>query len=165
LLLAIRLPAHSVQRLALTGGLALALFLSTTSDAGSRWSSSAGWQYLTEKDPNLAGWLPQPGGIFYESDMEFFYQTFFKNPTAPWRYMVGFESAFMPPDDLVTYQQILSHFDNADVYQPWIKKMRPPDRLVLSSRSNPSSFLPALEWKHAAGLLWLGRLPVNPARP
>jgi hypothetical protein len=154
-----RLPAHSLQRLALAGGLALTLLLATTNDAGSRWSASADWEYLTEDDPNLAGWLPQPGGIFYETDMEFFFHTFFKNPTAPWRYTVGYEPALMPPDDLATYQQILLHFDNADVYRPWIKKMRPPDRLVLSSHSNPTAFLPELEWKHAVGALWLGRLP------
>jgi len=162
LLLKIRLPADSLRRLALTCGLAVTLFLTTTNDAGSRWSASAGWTYLTEDDPNLAGWLPAPGGIFYESDVEFFYHTLFKNPNAPWRYTVGFESAFMPPEDLATYQQILLHFDTAEAYQPWIKKMRPPDRMVLSAHSNPSSFLPALEWKHAAGLLWLGRLPVKP---
>jgi hypothetical protein len=159
LLLEIRLPADSVRRLALAGALAATLFLTTTNDAGSRWSGSAGWAYLTAEDANLAGWLPQPGGIFYETDMEFFYHTFFKNPTAPWRYMTGYEPALMPPDDLLTYQQILLHFDNADAYRPWINKMRPPDRLVLSSRSNPSTFLPELEWKHAVGTLWLGRLP------
>jgi hypothetical protein len=159
LLLATRLSAGSIQRLALAGGLAVTLFLTTTNDAGSRWSGSAGWQCLTENDPNLAGWLPQPGGIFYETDMEFFYHTFFKNPTAPWRYTAGFEPALMPPDDLRAYQQILLHYDTPDVYRPWIKKMRPPDRLVLSSHGDPASFLPDLEWKHALGTLWLGRLP------
>jgi hypothetical protein len=159
LLLEIRLPDDSLQRLALAGGLAVTLFLTTTNDAGSRWSASAGWQYLTEDDPNLAGWLPQPEGIFYETDMEFFFHTFYKNPAAPWRYMAGFEPALMPPDDLATYQQILLHYDSADAYQPWIKKMRPPDRMVLNSRSSPASFLPELEWKRAVGTLWLGRLP------
>jgi hypothetical protein len=159
LLLEMRLPAHAVQRLALAGGLALTLFVSTTNDAGRRWSASASWEYLTEDDPKLAGWLPRPGGIFYETDMEFFYHTFFKNPAAPWRYTTGFEPAFMPADDLLTYQQILLNYTNPDAYRPWIKKMRPADRLVLNSRSDPSTFLPALEWKHGAGLLWLGRLP------
>jgi hypothetical protein len=135
------------------------LFLTTTNDAGSRWSASASWQYLTQDDPNLAGWLPQPEGIFYETDMEFFYHTFYKNPTAPWRYMAGFEPALMPPDDLATYQQILLHYDTAEAYRPWIKKMRAEDRLVLNSHSSPASFLPELEWKHAVGTLWLGRLP------
>jgi hypothetical protein len=159
LLLETRLAADSVQRLALAGGLAATLFLTTTNDADSRWSASAGAEYVAADDPNLAGWLPESGGIFYETDMEFFYHTFFRNPTAPWRYTAGFEPAFMPADDLITYQQILAHGGNPDAYGPWIKKMRPQDRLVFSSRGNPSSFLPELEWKYAVGTLWLGRLP------
>lgn len=159
LLLKTRLPADSLKRLTLAGGLAVTLFLTTTSDADSRWSSSAGAEYLTADDPNLAGWVPDPEGIFYETDMEFFYHTFFRNPTAPWRYTTGFEPAFMPADDFATYQQILARGGDPDAYRPWIKKMHPQDRLVFSSRANPSSFLPELEWKYAVGTLWLGRLP------
>jgi hypothetical protein len=159
LLLQSRLPAGAPRRLALAAGLAVTLFLSTTSDADSRWSASAGTQYLTTDDPNLAGWLPAPGGIFYEADMEFFYHVFFRNPTAPWRYTAGFEPAFMPSDDFAAYQQILASDGNPEAYRPWIKKMRPPDRLVLNARGNPASVLPELEWKCAAGNLWLGRLP------
>jgi len=159
LFLEIRLPAESVKRLVLAGILAMTVFLATTNDADKRWSASAGAEYLTADDPNLAGWLPRPGGIYYEADMEFFYRTFFHNPAAPWRYMTGFEPAFMPPEDLITYQRILLNQDIPDAYRPWIKKMRPQDRLVLNARGNPSSFLPELEWKHASGLLWLGRLP------
>ena len=91
--------------------------------------------------------------------MEFFYHTFFRNPAAPWRYIAGFEPAFMPADDFATYQQILANSGNPDAYRPWIKKMRPEDRLVLSARGNPSAFLPELEWKYAVDTLWLGRLP------
>jgi len=159
LFLEARLPADSVKRLALACGLAVTLFVTTTNDANSRWSAEASEQFLTENDPNLAGWLPAPGGIFYSTDMEFFYHTFFRNPEAPWRYTAGFEPAFMPADDLATYQQILANSDNPDVYQPWIKKMRPQDRLVLSARGDPSNFLPELEWKRAIDTLWLGRLP------
>jgi hypothetical protein len=159
LLLETRLPADSLKRLALAAGLAATLFLTTTSDADSRWSAGAGAEYLTEDDPHLAGWLPGQGGIFYQTDMEFFYHTFFRNPAAPWRYMAGFEPAFMPADDFITYQQILANNGNPDTYRPWIKKMRPQDRLVLSARGDPASFLPELEWKYAAGSLWLGRLP------
>jgi hypothetical protein len=158
-LLDTRLPADSVKRLALTGGLAVTLFLTTTNDADSRWSAGAGAEYLTADDPNLAGWLPGPGGIFYQSDMEFFYHTFFRNPAAPWRYTAGFEPALMPPDDFATYEKILANSGNPDAYRPWIKKMRPQDRLVLSARGNPSAFLPELEWKYAIDTLWLGRLP------
>jgi hypothetical protein len=159
LLLETLLPAHSVKRLVLAGLMAVTLFLAATNDADQRWSASAGAQPLSANDPNLAGWLPEPGGIFYETDMEFFYHTFFRNPTAPWRYMAGFEPAFMPADDFLTYQQILAHSGDSNAYRPWIKKMRPPDRLVLSARGDPAAFLPELEWKHALGTLWLGRLP------
>jgi hypothetical protein len=159
--LELHLPATSVKRLAVAGGLAATLFLSTTADADGRWSggAGAGTEYLTENDPHLPGWLPGAGGIFYHTDMEFFYHTFFHNPAAPWRYMAGFEPAFMPADDFLTYQQILAHNGNPEVYQPWIKKMRPEDRLVLSATGDPSKFLPDLEWKYATGTLWLGRLP------
>jgi hypothetical protein len=159
LLLQTRLPAAAPKRLALAGGLALTLFLTTTSDADSRWSGSVNTESLTADDPNLAGWLPGPGGIFYETDMEFFYHTFFRNPTAPWRYTAGFEPAFMPADDFAAYRQILISEDNPESYRPWIKKMRPQDRLVLSARASPATFLPELEWKYALGTLWLGRLP------
>jgi hypothetical protein len=159
LLLESRLPAASLKRLALAGGLAATLFVTTTNDADSRWSANAGAEYLTADDPNLAGWLPEPGGIFYETDMEFFYHTFFRNPASSWRYTVGFEPAFMPDDDFLTYQKILAQSGNPDVYRPWIKKMRPQDRLVLSFRGNPGPFLPELEWKYAVGTLWLGRQP------
>ena len=157
--LTVRLPADSAKRLAVAGGLAATIFLTATNDADSRWSGSAGTAYLTENDPQLAGWLPEPGGIFYEADMNFFYRTFFRNPTAPWRYTAGFEPAFMPADDFRTYKGILLNYDVADAYRPWIKKMRPQDRLVLNSNNNPSSFLPELEWQHAVGAAWLGRLP------
>jgi hypothetical protein len=157
----LHLPPASVKRLVVAGGLAATLILSTTADADGRWSDSAaaGTEYLTENDPHLAGWLPGPGGIFYQTDMEFFYHTLFHNPAAPWRYMAGFEPAFMPADDFLTYQQILAHNGNPEVYRPWIKKMSPEDRLVLSASGDPSKFLPDLEWKYATGTLWLGRLP------
>ncbi len=154
-----RLPADSLKRLAVAAGLAVIVFVTATNDADSRWSGSAGTEYLTENDPRLAGWLPGEGGIFYEADMNFFYHTFFRNPTAPWRYTAGFEPAFLPPDDFTTYQHILLNYDVADAYRPWIKKMRPQDRLVINSRGSPSSFLPELEWQHAVGMTWLGRLP------
>jgi hypothetical protein len=159
LLLESRLAADSIKRLAVAGILAVTVFLTTTCDADSRWSGSTGDEYLTEDDPHLAGWLPGQGGIFYETDMEFFYHTFFRNPAAPWRYMAGFEPAFMPPDDFLTYQQILANSGDPEVYQPWIKKMRAQDRFILSARGDPATFLPELEWKNAGGTIWLGRLP------
>ena len=87
---------------------------------------------------------------------------FYCNPAAPWRYMAGFEPAFMPADDFATYQGILANPGNPDAYRPWIKKMRTQDRLVVNAGGDPPSFLPELEWKRAPGVLWLGRLPRQP---
>jgi hypothetical protein len=161
LFLQARLPVESIKRMGLACGLAITLFLTTTVDADNRWSGGASQAYISPEDANLTGWLPGTNGIFYETDMEFFYHTFFRNPTAPWRYTAGFEPAFMPEEDFATYQRILANPGNSDSYQPWIKKMRPEDRLVLSARSDPSAFLPQLEWKYSIDSLWLGRLPAK----
>ena len=81
----------SGKRLLVTLGLAAGVFLGMTSDRGSRWTWNAAKQYLTQNDPVLAGWLPESGGIIYSVDMTVFNDTFFKNPAAPWRYVLGFD--------------------------------------------------------------------------
>jgi len=159
LLLQSRLPAHSLNRLALATALALTLFITTTNDADSRWTANLTTEYLTADDPRWAGWLPEAGGIFYETEMGFFYQTFFKNPNAPWRYAVGFEPAFLPEQDFATFQQILWNKGNPAAYAPWVKKMRPQDRLALRAGSNPAAYLPQLEWTNTVQSFWIGRLP------
>jgi hypothetical protein len=91
--------------------------------------------------------------------MQFFYNTFYKNPQGGWRYIVGFEPALMPPDDLKIYRGIHLAEGSPDSYQPWIKKMRPEDRVAISRPDQPE--LPALEWKQAAHGVWIGRLPAK----
>ena len=49
-------------------------------------------------------YLPDPGGVLYTDDMRLFFQVFYARPTAPWRYIVGYEPALMPPDDLATFR-------------------------------------------------------------
>jgi hypothetical protein len=155
-----RLAHDSWQRVGLAAGLAATVFIMATNDADTRWSSTLHNEYVSADDPNLAGWLPGNGGIFYEADMNFFYQTFYKNPTAAWRYTVGFEPIFMPPEDFAIYQKILVNHGNPDAYRPWANKMRPQDRLVIGSSVTPASFFPELEWKYTTiGTYWLGRLP------
>jgi hypothetical protein len=157
LLLSARLPAHCLNRLAVAAGLALTTYIVTTTDVDSRWTSALKTQCLTQDDPQLAGWLPEPGGIFYKAGMEFFFNTFYKNPTAPWRYMVGYEPVLMPPEDFAAFERILWSGGDAEAYQPWIRKMRPQDRLVVDTSGNPSEYLTGLEWKHASGTTWIGR--------
>ena len=109
--------------------------------------------------------MPESGGILYEADMALFFDTFFKNPTAPWRYSVGYESALMPAEDFATYQKILWNGEEPEAYQPWNRKMRPPDRLVMEAHTSPASALPQLEWHYAIKNLWIGRLPRDRQNP
>jgi hypothetical protein len=144
--------------------LALALFRVTTSDLEGRYTNSLREPMVDGADPALQGWMPDKGGIFYSADMTFFYNTFYKNPNGDWRYIVGFEPAWMPPDDLKILRQIQWNHFAWEAYQPWARKMRPQDRLEISSLARP--FLPPLEWISAGDGLWIGRLPKGPpAKP
>jgi hypothetical protein len=160
LLLASRLAADSFRRLAVAGGAALIAFLAITSDAGSRWTYNLTQQYLSVAEhPELEGWLPEKGGILYSTDMTVFYQTFYKNPQADWRYILGFEATLMPREDFEVYHKVLWNFGDSKAYTPWLLKMKPADRLVIrAGRGSPPS-LPQLEWNYGVSGLWIGRLP------
>lgn len=151
----------SPTRLILATGIALGLFLGTVSDRGSRWSWNLTKQYLTQDDPQLAGWLPGKDGIIYSADMTVFYDTFFKNPTAPWRYVLGFEPGIMLPEDLDVVHKAQWNYGDVRSYEPWVKKMRPQDRLIISGAwATPTApNIPELEWKFVINSYWIGRLP------
>jgi hypothetical protein len=156
----------SFERVAITSGLALALYLTTTADQGSRWTRNLSRQYLSADDPQLAGWLPGKGGILYSADMDVFYETFFKNPTAPWRYILGFEPALMPPEDLEVMHRVLWNGGDVRAYEPWVKKMTAEDRLVIRTSWLKNPGPPAigeLGWALAARNLWIGR-PLTQAK-
>jgi len=164
LLLAARVAADSFRRLALTAGVALIAFLAVTSDAGSRWTGNLTQQYLSEPEhPNeLAGWMPETGGVLYATDMNIFYQTFFKNPHGDWRYILGFEATLMPKEDFETYHKILWNNGDGKAYAPWLLKMKPADRLVIrGGRSSPPP-IPQLDWNYGVSGIWIGRLPDHP---
>ncbi|MEI8344615.1 MAG: hypothetical protein WCG06_00915 [Candidatus Omnitrophota bacterium] len=136
--------------------LSVALFLAYTSDGEDRrWTSNLSTEYLYSDNPVHAKWLPDPGGIIYSDDMFVFYQTFFKNPYARWRYALGFEPAWMAPDDLAVYRKLQQFPLEPQYYVPWINKMRPQDRMILTRQPN----IPGLEWSHLLGRIWIGRLP------
>jgi len=146
-----------LRRLVACGLIVLPLYLLSTNDMGRRYTA---WQSEPFVDASLAqlkGWMPGKGGIFYADNMQFFYNSFYKNPRGDWRYIVGFEPALMPQDDLIVYRDIQRRNHAMEAYLPWVKKMRPEDRLAISSQAVPD--LPALEWKWAAGDVWIGRLP------
>ncbi len=158
-LLLAKFAADSLRRLLLAMILAAAAFLAVTSDLNSRWTQSLTWQFLTPEVPGLAGWLPEDGGILYSADMTVFYQTFFKNPHAHWRYQLGYEPSLMPAADFATYQKILWNSGDAKAYAPWVAKMKPADRLVIRGNSGQRPNLPQLEWNYGVSGLWIGRTP------
>jgi hypothetical protein len=159
-LLVAKFAGDSLRRLLLVLILAVAAFFAVTSDLNGRWTKNLTWQFLSEKEhPELAGWMPEKGGILYSADMGIFYQTFFKNPDGDWRYMLAYEPALMPAEDFKTYHGILWNNGAAESYLPWVKKMKPADRLVIHGGKGEHPNLPQLEWNYGVSGLWIGRPP------
>lgn len=147
----------ALKRVALCGLIAVPLFLHSTNDLDRRYSYTLNEVFMDASDPSLKGWLPDHDGIFYNAQMEFFYNTFYKNPTGDWRYILGLEPALMHYDDLLILRQIQRYNYNPKAYEPWIAKLRPIDRLVIYSPVQPN--LSQLEWHNAIANIWIGRLP------
>jgi hypothetical protein len=147
----------SPKRLLACGLLAIPLFLHATNDLDRRYTSSLGESFIDASEPSLQGWLPEPNGIFYTAHMDFFYNTFYKNPQGNWRYILGMEPALMPDPDLLIFRNIqLSQF-SFKAYEPWVQKMTGADRLAILCSAQPP--LPQLQWTNAVGDVWIGRLP------
>ena len=140
-------------------GIAVLLLLVTGADLQRRWSDQVGRPFLSRENPTHAPWLPEPGGIAYSGEMGVFYALFFKNPDAPWKYVLGFEPAIMPPADYLVYCEIKRTKGVTEAYLPWLSRMRPEDRLYVQSRSNAPPPIPGLEWFQPAYTIWAGRLP------
>lgn len=157
--------ANSLGRLCAAGMLCVGLFLATTADIESRWSDSLGREYIEEGNPRLAGWLPEPGGIVYNDSMWTYYETFFKNPRAPWRYVLGDEATLMRQDDLEIFRRIQWNNYNFAAYQPWVEKMRPGDRMFVRRNQPVPPDIPQLEWLRATANIWIGRPPRAQAAP
>ncbi|HWF17728.1 MAG TPA: hypothetical protein VG754_00585 [Verrucomicrobiae bacterium] len=147
----------SLKRLALCGLVAFPLLLHATNDLDRRYTFYQKEIFMDASDPSLKGWLPDSGGLFYHAQMDFFYNTFYKNPQGDWRYILAMEPAMMPGDDLRILRQIQRYNYTPKAYEPWINKMTPADRLVIYSPVEPP--LPQLQWHNAIGNIWLGRLP------
>jgi hypothetical protein len=152
-----RLSVLSLRRLAvsLVAGLAALLVLSANL-RGQRFAAAEN-PYLSLTSPDVGSALPDPGGILYTDDMRVFFQLFYRRPSAPWRYIVGYEPALMPPDDVATFRKVLA-YRTADSFAPWTAKMTPKDRLILlSTQGQPP--IPALEWTQVSPTVWSGRRP------
>lgn len=147
----------SLNRLFLTLAIAAGTFLAFTSDRDSRWTENLTTEYFSPDNPDAAGWLPGDGGTIYNSDMDVFFQTFFKNPTANWKYILGFESGWMRPEDLEVLRTFEWNLNDPRALEPWVKRMQAPDRMIIRGGDQPR--IPELEWHYVGSGLWVGRLP------
>ena len=65
----------------------------------------------------------------------------------------------MPDEDFQVYHSILWNYGDAKAYEPWVKKMRPADRLVIRGGGGDRPNIPQLEWDYGVSGIWIGRLP------
>jgi hypothetical protein len=151
-------PAYALRRLALTGGVCVVFLFTLTANVNDRWDNNfegCGRHFPKADDPLLQGWFPEDGGIFYNFDMTFFYNTFAANPHANWRYMLGFEPNVMPDDNLQIYRTFQKENKWINL-QPLVEKMKPADRMVFKSTNRPK--IEELEWMQVFPGMWFGRL-------
>jgi len=146
----------SYKRVWLATALACVLFLAITNDNNDRWTNYSPKECLSIENPKHKEWLPEKGGFFYHSNMFLFYQTFYANPNADWRYVLGFEPSMMTKEDLAVFRNAQLS-GSVQSYEPWVKKMRKEDRLVLTSSVMPQ--IKELKWYQAIPNTWIGRLP------
>ncbi len=149
------IDSFSWKRLMLAAMFCLVLLLAVTSDYHSRWSGEVSkWPEMENKEHRP--WLPDDNGIIYNDNMFLFYQVFYNNPHATWRYVLGFEPIWMTADNLKIYRQIqLSRYKN-ESYTPWVKKMTAKDRMILLRNGKPQ--IEGLEWHEVTPTVWSGRL-------
>ncbi len=147
-------PEKGWPRLGLVALAGVVFAASATADLGGRYSRSLLVKTLSEtKDKD---YLPEPGGIVYSSSMLVFFQTFYQNPDAPWRYVLGFEPGMMTDENRQIYRLILYGGGDKQFFRPWVIKMRPQDRMILELAAKPA--IDGLEWTNVRGKYWSGRL-------
>jgi len=139
-------------------GLMLFLLASTvflaTNDGGGRYSRSVFDQPIDFSEERLKGWAPEADGIVYSNQMGVFYNHFHAYPEAPWKYILGFESALMPDEDRKILRNIGYNFGRTEEFLPWINKMRPGDRMILYGNLKD---VPNTEWIQGSRFCWIGR--------
>jgi hypothetical protein len=151
----------SAKRLVVSAAAAACFFIVVSADVGGRWT------YMVPRyavnyaaaAPEERPWFPDSGGIMYNSTMTAFYQLFFDNPQAPWKYVLGFEAVLMPPGELKIYRDIQRDENSKEAYVPWVDKMRKADRMVVYTAGKTMSVIDRLEWHCMGRNTWFGRLP------
>ena len=100
--------------------------------------------------------LPDSGGVLYTDDRRVFYEMFYLNPTAPWRYVLGFAPELMPEDDYAAYVNRQTH-GTIESLDPWANKMKRADRLLIRDPRGIQRW-DKLEWQAIEGGFYSGRL-------
>ena len=146
-----------IRSVGIAGLAGLSILFTTTQDSGSRWTNSLNTTYLTQDNPAYQSWLPGTNGIIYSADMRVFYNTFYKNPNAPWKYVLGFEPTIMDRTNLTVLRDIQVSFGSDQAYTPWVKKMHPEDRLVILDGPGGKPNIPVLQWNYITNGIWIGK--------
>ena len=128
-------------------------------DRGGRWSKDGTVGGLDPRIPAQAALLPDPGGIIYSNTMFVFYQDFFRNPDADWRYVLAYEPGMMWPGDRAIVDALYAGADPAPTVAPWVARMTPRDRMIIDGMPGWPPPVPALRWTRAGYRRWSGRLP------
>lgn len=146
-------------RILLTLALGMAYFMAVTADLDGRWS-----RVEVEPMPSLSGdnteysvplWMPEADGIVYSAEMDVFNRLFYEYPHASCRYVYGYESGIMTPENLRILRHIQQKDFRPDTFQPWVQKMKPEDRLILFSDTCPP--IKGLNWTRVTTMLWSGQ--------
>lgn len=140
------------RRAALALAVSLVFFVAASNDRGGRWTKTAAAEWPVLTNPDHRPWLPEPGGIVYSPEMKVFYWLFFNNPHGQWRYILGFEPAWMPEEDLIVYRSI--QLDSSGVI-PWLERMTEKDRFIVTSKDQPSII--GMDWKEVTPRVWIGK--------
>lgn len=155
-----RLSREKFSAVLLAAFVAAGAYIGITRDVGGRWTRNLDAVFLSPRDlslPRIAEWMPGQGGIIYSASLDVFFRTFYKNPQAEWRYLLGFEPGIMPRADRKLLRDIQRSGFAPEAYAPWVKRMKAPDRLIVVQGWKPS--IDELDWYYAGGNTWIGRLP------
>jgi hypothetical protein len=148
----------SHNRLVIMIILVLTFYFQTTNDYQERWSKLTNINILSYNSSIDKEWLPETGGVVYNAQMEIFYKGFYSNPNAPWKYVLGFEHAWMREEDLqvITHIQRTKIINDSSLVMPWLDKMTHKDRLVFYLNEGKPD-IPQLSWRHMPDGLWIGK--------
>ncbi|MDD4957281.1 MAG: hypothetical protein PHH49_06225 [Candidatus Omnitrophica bacterium] len=151
-----KIPLKSPGRLVFTLVVAIVFYCLGTNDYFTRYTGEKPVGCFCDDDKEAEGWLPEPGGIMYSASMGLFYKTFYEHPDGDWKYIVGYEPAIMPEEDLLIYRYLQTAPASNAGYECWIEKMSEKDRIVLPNIKEPE--IGGLEWKYLTVYgIWVGK--------